>query len=106
MKMTCTDSRCWRHMDNRDPDISLCMEIDGRQADFVIRWHRLQDRLVPRLEMFDDSWWALPHLGSLLGLLADVDSLYSPDEMIELLVWAGFEPSEYEKRRIAGEPVV
>src|SRR5689334_8789795 len=62
----------------------------GTFGECAIRWHRVSGNLLPRLEMFSDSWpllASLPDVFTRLGKLAQP----SPTEIAKFFVALGFE---------------
>ncbi|MGM1044822.1 MAG: hypothetical protein ACQEXX_01610 [Bacillota bacterium] len=57
-------SESWHFESNRRfneyvDDVNIIIHSDDKVSEFFIRWHRLQNNIVPRLEAFDDSWSGL-----------------------------------------------
>lgn len=68
----------------------------GSPGEFALRWYPLgKDRLVARLEIYQDSWIAFRELDTRTGLLAALaeygDELPQPEDMKALLLRLGFE---------------
>lgn len=63
-------------------------------GEFAITWHDLGQyaRTHPRLESFNDSWYALSQCNDLIELLAELnDKKISPKKLGEALKGIGFE---------------
>lgn len=62
-------------------------EVSG---DFVVRYKRMDGRIVPKLEVFDDAWKTLALFPDLLAKMAGVDNQkISPDEFADILTGLG-----------------
>jgi hypothetical protein len=68
-------------------------------GEMAMRWHKLGDRLVPRLEVYGDAWAALATFGDVLAELALVDGEdITEGEFVALLKRCGFKDrTEYER---------
>lgn len=68
------------------------------QADFGIRWHNI-DGLIPKLEIFEDSWLALYQCGQkFLKMLSENDNKsLSKEEMKSKLLEIGFVDATFKK---------
>lgn len=85
------DLRKFTHMKNPEISISLHSPGGGVYGEFIVVWVMLNNRLVPKLEAFDDSWRVLSCFSDLLDKLAEVDSEnILPNEFIEILNSLGF----------------
>lgn len=45
---------------------------DGIEGEFAIRWYELGGQIVPRLEVFSDSWELLAHSNKLIDLIYQI----------------------------------
>jgi hypothetical protein len=81
LRSFCRTKEAWYARVN-DPDIQKIHEEeeimllvkypdDSVQAEFAVRWNALAGE-APRLEMFHDSWFLLPHLSDLFGAMAAI----------------------------------
>ena len=73
-------------------------EDESTMAEFEIEWHSLKDKLVPRLQVFDDGWYALLQFQDLLERMAEIDdqTIQEP-EFCELLESLGIvDVTKYE----------
>jgi hypothetical protein len=72
--------------------IGLYYPSGGCDAEFGIRWKDLGSklRLVPRLEVFDDSWKMFFEMEELRGLSALTGKNATEQEIVDFLLSAGF----------------
>lgn len=70
-----------------------CIAGDGL-CELTVHWHRLNGKLVPRLEVFDDAWPLLqtPTIAAILEKLVQMSRHHkpTPDEVSALLIDHGF----------------
>jgi len=92
------DLRKFAHINYPEITLSLHSKDGGVYGEFMVVWVNLNNRLVPRLEAFDDSWRVLACFSDLLDRLAEVDSEnILPNEFIEILDSLGFINSDSYK---------
>ena len=94
-------SKTWYHDARRDKVeiyIGLYPEEDGIHGEFEVEWYPLDNRLVPRLNAFDDAWKVLPYFQDLLDKLAEIDSKnVSEEDFAEMLIELGIvDITQYE----------
>ena len=63
----------------------------GTSGEFAIRWMILNNRKVPYIECFDDSWHTLNEFKDVIEKLAEIDGLNAtPKKICHLLLSLGF----------------
>lgn len=79
----------------KDQEISVYFGMyhpeGGTSGELSVEWKELDQKLVPQLKAFDDSWSALSLFTDLIKILGEVDNKYiTDDEFCEILNSLGF----------------
>lgn len=62
----------------------------GSAGEFEIEWTELTGKPVPRLQVYDDGWYALSHFRDLLDVMAELDNQnISPQNLCKILITLG-----------------
>jgi hypothetical protein len=64
----------------------------GSTGEFMVTWLKLGDKVVPRLEVFDDAWSALWKFADVLQVMAGLDNeSITPNDFCLMLLGQGIE---------------
>ena len=88
-------------------NLGVYYEDGGTTGEFDLTWYELGDRLVARLQMFNDAWALLADMAPVFAALSELDGKEPTEqEVFDLLLSVGVKDiTEYVNPRGDQEPV-